>query len=291
MMDLDPRRLLLFEQFAIHLNFTRAARALHVTQPALHMQVRQLQEEAGQPLYTRTARGLKLTAAGTALAQAAGDIRRRLSQARADVTGASRHEPVVLCAGEGALLHLLPAGIRAFVAHHRHGLRILTLDRDAAVTALRDGTADVAVTSLDSVPKDLLHRPLSIVGAALALPRGHALARRPEPLRLFELAELPLIVPPQGSPLRTLLDANVPNLFPVVETHGWEVMLRCVAWNMGLAVVNAFCVPPKGVVLRPIRDLPARRYQMVWHPNRDAHERVTALRQALLQPVLDGPKK
>ncbi len=278
-----------FATFANHLNFTRAAAVLHVTQPALHMQVRHLEAEAGTPLYARSAKGLRLTPAGESLARAGRDIHQRIRQASADVTGATAAQPLVLCAGEGALLHMLPAGIQRYLAQQAGaGLRIVTLDRDAAVKALRDGAADVAVTSLDAVPKDLMQRPVMVVSPALAVPATHRFARARQPIQTWELAGEPLIVPPPGSPLRTILDATVPDLTPVVETHGWEVMLRCVAWKMGVAVVNAFCVPPKGVVLRPLKGLPSRRYQVLWHPNRDGDARVKALRDALIDSIITG---
>ncbi|MFZ5890453.1 MAG: LysR family transcriptional regulator [Myxococcota bacterium] len=57
-----------FTEFAEHLNFTRAAKQLHISQPALHVQIRKLSEEVGRPLYRRTGRSLSLTPEGKRLA-------------------------------------------------------------------------------------------------------------------------------------------------------------------------------------------------------------------------------
>ena len=57
-----------FAVFAEHLNFTRAAEALNITQPALHTRIRRLTEDVGVTLYARRGRSLVLTSAGRELA-------------------------------------------------------------------------------------------------------------------------------------------------------------------------------------------------------------------------------
>ncbi|MFD0541615.1 LysR family transcriptional regulator [Actinomadura luteofluorescens] len=54
-----------FAVFADHLNFTRAAEALHISQPALHVKVQKLADTLGRPLYTRQGRRLALTPAAS----------------------------------------------------------------------------------------------------------------------------------------------------------------------------------------------------------------------------------
>jgi DNA-binding transcriptional LysR family regulator len=66
-----------FVVFADHLNFTRAAAELHISQPALHVKVRKLAEALGRPLYRRDGRRLVLTADGEA-------IRRKLFERAVD---------------------------------------------------------------------------------------------------------------------------------------------------------------------------------------------------------------
>lgn len=282
-MTLDPRRTMAFSVFAEHLNFTRAALALHVTQPALHMQVKQLEEEAGTTLYQRVGQRLDLTEAGTRIAALGRRIREQILDVERDLGGATSTSPTRLCTGEGALLHLLPRGIRAFLALKLGPLRILTLERAAALKAITDGTAHLAVTSVETVPTAPLRwLKLCDVPQVLAVPRGHRLARS-RFVKMDALVDTPLIVPPAGSPLRTAIDAQLPGANVAVETHGWPVMLTCVAWGMGVAVVNGFCVPPRNVVLRPIKGLPPRRYGCVWHASQEGNARVTALRNALVR--------
>src|SRR2546427_1243945 len=63
---MELRHLRYFVGVAQALNFTKAARALRVAQPALSRQIRQLEEEIGVVLLERTQRGVKLTGAGAA---------------------------------------------------------------------------------------------------------------------------------------------------------------------------------------------------------------------------------
>ena len=59
------RQLKVFETVARHLSFSRAAEELHLTQPAVSTQVRQLEEHAGLPLFEQLGKKIYLTPAGT----------------------------------------------------------------------------------------------------------------------------------------------------------------------------------------------------------------------------------
>ena len=62
-MNVSLRQLQIFEAVVRHLSYTRAAEELHLTQPAVSMQVRQLEEELGLPLFEKLGRGIALTEA------------------------------------------------------------------------------------------------------------------------------------------------------------------------------------------------------------------------------------
>ena len=71
MKNVTLRQLKVFEAVARHLSFSRAAEELHLTQPAVSMQVHSLEEEAGLPLTEQIGKKVYLTAAGTELARQA----------------------------------------------------------------------------------------------------------------------------------------------------------------------------------------------------------------------------
>src|SRR4051812_50078080 len=78
---MDPRRLLTFRAVAHERSFSRAARALALTQPAVSQQVAALEKEIGARLLAREPGGLELTAAGKVLLEHADAIAERLELA------------------------------------------------------------------------------------------------------------------------------------------------------------------------------------------------------------------
>ncbi len=300
---LDHDALTAFITFADHLNLTHAARALHLSQPALHARLQRLSEQVGAPLYTRQGRRLLLTEAGAQVLAFARDTQGAADRLLDRIHGRDPTLPVVLASGEGALLYLLPQALAAFAQERPAPLRLLTADADAALRALRDGSAHLAVTSLrDGAAPDLARTHLASAGQHLVLPCDHPLAAR-DVIALDDLRDQPLIVPPLGRPhrehiARALRDADVP-WHVAVEASGWETMLRFAALGVGLALVNDLCPPPPGCVARPVPALGRRDYHLLHrreHPPTGPAARLAALIQrpgrALGPGVTDpGPAK
>ena len=80
-------QLRIFDAVARHMSFARAAEELHLTPPALSIQVKQLAESAGQPLYEQIGKKIYLTPAGQVLAEACRDIFGRLERVAQDLAG------------------------------------------------------------------------------------------------------------------------------------------------------------------------------------------------------------
>src|SRR4051794_12021865 len=128
-----------FVVFCDHLNFTRAARALHVSMPALHVQIKKLSDALGVTLYRRRGGRLELTPHGKRVAAFGRDMGARSRAFLAVLRTGESREPVVLCAGEGSFLSLLGEAIRSFTASAAAPLRLLTRDRDATLDAITSG--------------------------------------------------------------------------------------------------------------------------------------------------------
>src|SRR5258706_1895447 len=98
---LEPDALRSFAAFAEHRNFTSAAAALNISQPALHVKIKKLAEALGTDLYERKGRSLVLTASGERLAAFALDARLRvddfldgMDEAMPALSLAARHSTV-----------------------------------------------------------------------------------------------------------------------------------------------------------------------------------------------------
>jgi DNA-binding transcriptional LysR family regulator len=277
--------LLAFAEFADERNFTRAAARLHLSQPALHTKIANLGVALGTTLYVRRGRQIEITDAGRKVQRFARELADSAAAFQAEFTGSTAQAPVVLAAGEGAFLYLLGAGIRAFRADRTHLLRLETARADLAVDAVSSGRAHLGVAALAHSPKNLAVTPLTLVGQVLAMPSRHRLASS-RPARLTDLRDANLILAPEGRPHRALVSqalqsANV-DWRLAVEATGWELMLHFVRLGLGLAIVNACCKIPAGVVVRPLPELPPVQYH-VFHARRPLSKSTDELKQALLR--------
>src|SRR5437773_2312171 len=115
-MPMDLRRLEMFLAVADTGTFTRAAQAVHVSQPALSQAVRELETELGTHLFDRVPRGAVLTAAGEALVGPARQALRDVETARAAVAAVAGLEAgrLDLCAIPTLAVDPMPALVGAF---------------------------------------------------------------------------------------------------------------------------------------------------------------------------------
>jgi DNA-binding transcriptional LysR family regulator len=272
----DLRRLEAFVAFAESGSFTRAAKAIHISQPALFMQVRKLAEELGVELYARRGARVLLTPEGERVAAFGRELRAQASALEAALRGEPIEAPLVLAAGEGAYLYLLGPALRAMSSTRTSTsvgpLRLITRDGEGTLQAVRSGEAHLGVLAVDamtgthSISGGVTASPLTEVGHVLAVPRRHALAARRR-IRLADLAGMPLVAPERGRPHRAMLERALASAGVrcevVVEANGWELMLHFVSLGTGVAIVNACCRMPAGVVARPIEGLTSVRYFVV----------------------------
>jgi len=256
-----------FTVFADCMNFSHAARALHISQPALHVKIRKLSEQLERVLYRRAGRRLELTEHGELVASFARELRTRTAGFVERLHTGTDGQPVVLAAGAGAYLYLLGPAIQHFLRKSAKEAppRLLTLDREAAVAAVRAGKAQFGVAPLESVPDGFESRKLASVGQVLVMPRGHPLAAK-RSIKLADLENAQLIVPPADRPHRQMLalllqSAQVPWQV-AVEASGWDLMMQFVRLGLGVAVVNAYCRPPMGTVARPMPELPRLEFHL-----------------------------
>jgi LysR family transcriptional regulator, low CO2-responsive transcriptional regulator len=263
-----------FGVFAQHRNFTAAAAALGISQPALHVKVRKLAAGLGTELYEREGRSLVLTPAGERLAAFALDSRARAGELLTALGGDS--SALAIAAGRGAIRWVIPDAIRAASRQGRR-VRVLTASRDDAVAALGAGHADVAVVAFDPPPRRFRSRAIAAYPQVLMLDSGHPLAGHAQAgggqVNVADLAGLDLVVPPAGRPHRralerALLEAGIP-WQPAAEADGWDLLVHLAALGLGATVVNG-CVPaPDGMTAIPVRGLPPVRYWAAWRAQRE----------------------
>jgi len=240
---LDVRRLSLFLAVVEHGGFTRAAQAVHISQPALSQAIAELEAELNGPLFHRLGGKVALTDAGAALVGPARMVLREIDAAR-QVTAEVNHlgrGRVDLSALPTLSTDPLPALLGAFrQAHPAVTVRIVSPGHpDELAEQVRSGAAEVGITDASHAADGLVAVPLCGQQLVAVFPPGSA--RPDRPLRPADLADVPLIATPPGSSGRRLLDAALGRnrLRPVVaiETGQREAILPLVLAGAAAAVM------------------------------------------------------
>jgi LysR family transcriptional regulator, low CO2-responsive transcriptional regulator len=267
---LEPDALRSFAVFAEHRNFTAAAAALDISQPSLHVKIKKLAAALGTDLYERKGRALVLTVAGERLAAFALDTRRRAEDFLADL--GEGPPTLAIAAGRGAFRWVIADAVRA-VSQQGRRIQVITAGRDAAISALAAGRADVAVVAYDPPPPRFESVQIAAYPQVLMISDEHPLAARDQ-VHLADLAGLGLIVPPPVRPHRrslerALLDAGVPWRV-AAEADGWDLLAHFASLGIGATIVNGCVTAPAGLATLPVTGLPAVRYWATWRSQRQA---------------------
>lgn len=240
---MDLRQLRTFLAVADQGSLTRAADSLHVAQPALGRQVRQLEEEFAVALFERHGRGMVLTATGRLLADRARTILRLVEDTRAEV--AAGRDAVT----GGVTLGLPPTVGEVLAArlverflqqHPAVTVRIVPAFSGYLHDLLRRGEVDLAVMYETAPSREISTSPL--IGESLCLvgtPERMAAWR--DAVRLADLAGRPLVLPGPRQGLRALLEAEASKagleLKVVVEADSLQTLKDLAARDIGMTVL------------------------------------------------------
>ncbi|WP_432544065.1 LysR family transcriptional regulator [Kineococcus sp. SYSU DK002] len=187
-LDLDPRSLVVLHLVVRHGSLSGAARELGWTHPAVAQHVRRLERAARCALVERHGRGVRPTAAGAVLARHAANVAAALRAAGDCLPALATDRPARLrvAAFPTACATLVLDAVRDLAASEPDlGVDVLQAEPPAALQALREGAADVAVVFHDTGepagPTDpgTAVRPLGHDPLVLVLPTDHPLARGP----------------------------------------------------------------------------------------------------------------
>lgn len=271
---MELRHLRYFVAVAEELHFGRAAVRLHLSQPPLSQQIRDLEAELGAALFTRSRRRVELTPAGRALlpearellarAGAAADLVRRVAEGRAGRLALGFMGPAM----EG----LLPRAVARFREERPEVvLDLRELGTPAQVEALGQGRISLgAIRVFGAPPPGLDTLPLADEPYVLAVPADHRLAgaRRVALRRLA--GERLVFFPRRAGP--ALHDAilgclaragGAPQV--VLEATAKRTILALVAAGAGLGFVPASTADTPGVRLVPLGPgLPRVDIRLAW---------------------------
>lgn len=240
---MDLRALRYFAETVRRQSFTQAADALNVTQSTISKMVRQLEDELGQPLLIRQARGLQLTDVGRVVFE-------RGQEALAVAQALQREVDDLAALSRGTLTVGIPPMVNVFfspliqrfrAAHPGIALQVREAGGDVIEQMVADGELEVGVSILPLAPHselaaDVLGRyPVCLVGTADA-----AWAHRKRP-SLSLLHDQPVVMPGEGFALDRHLRQRwqqagiAPRV--VAESGQWDFLLSMAQAGMGTAIL------------------------------------------------------
>lgn len=259
---MELRHLRYFSAVAAHGSFSRAASNLHLTQPALSRQVKDLEEELGVPLFVRGSNAVSLTEAGEVFYEEARDLLARADQAVQRVRGEAKSEVLRVGYGPTLTAGILPQALERFQAMvPRVRIELEDLSPREASEKVAAGQLDLVIVpdSAEAAIKGFLWSELRRMSLVLVLSHEHPLAKlaKVNPKRLA------------GTPLHGLGRANFPDYVPrlravlkpygvtpeftVMVNDGVTTMFAGLEAGKGATILadGVLSVLPRSLVMRP----------------------------------------
>ena len=273
-MHITLRQLRIFEAVARHSSISRAASEMHLTQPAVSMQMKQLEEQIGLPLLEQIGKRLYLTEAGLELrthAQRFAAQTHELKMAMDEFRGLQRG--FLGLAVVSTANYFLP-NLLASLSERHPGMRISlqVANREAVLAALADNRTDLAITGQPPDNVELTARPFKDNPLVVIAAPSHALAQADfVPSR--QLAGETFVVREPGSGTRAVIDRHFAQLgvdyAKGCEFNTNEAIKQAVQAGLGLAVVSRQTIEleleTRRLVVLPVEGFPILRRWYVVH--------------------------
>lgn len=282
---MELRHLRYFVAVAEELNFRRAAQRLHISQPSLSAQVRQLEKLIGTPLLIRDTHRVTLTAAGSHFLENARRILGDVEDAARTAQRIGSGSAGILTVGfvESLAHDLLPRVLRAYRQNFPDvELQLLEMDTSRQIEALNQRELDVGLIGLglSTAVSDLCLATIDEEPLMAALPQQHPLAAQyPQTLPLQALADQPFYLAeresaPLYNPWILVLCQQAGFAPQVIKETGQPItVLGYVAAGLGVTILPAqFArMATTGVRFIPLQQpAPSYRYCVAWLPQ-NAH--------------------
>jgi DNA-binding transcriptional LysR family regulator len=279
---MDIRQLELFIAVAEELHFGKAAERLHMSQPPLSQQIRQMETSLGVKLFKRTTRSVELTPAGQSF----------LTQARLVIDAMTAAELAAKAMGTGifgrvrlgfagaATRHLLPKLAREVKSRYPNIDLVLigNLYANAAQAALSRGEIDLGFVRLPFTLPGISYRAIEEETLMCVVPEDHELAKK-KSVSLLDLADEPFVSFPRdsGSTLRVITNkvcweyGFMPNV--VQEAPDSYTIHAMVAAGQGVSIAlsSTSTLNQPGVVYLPIVEtMPRLQSAIAWNTKSDS---------------------
>ncbi|OBS08013.1 LysR substrate-binding domain-containing protein [Acidihalobacter prosperus] len=304
-MRINPEQLITFAHVVREGGIGAAARARHLTQPAVSNQLRQLQSIIGEPLYRRQGRGIALTSTGQQLyrhAQALADALQEAESFAASLASVDSGR-VRIAASQTLGAYILPAALAEFREHaprieiilESHNSQSVLDHLEACDIGLIEGPVGHGASTAHFTAQ-----PLGSDTIVAVVPSGHRLASR-RTLALGDVADEPIILREAGSGTRELVEAafEQAGITPRVSMTlaGVAAVIEAARQGLGIGFLSALALRHEGghVVGIPLRPGLRRRLTLLTanRPSRAAERFIDFLKDFLARtpaaPTMQQP--
>jgi LysR family transcriptional regulator, transcriptional activator of the cysJI operon len=262
-------RLKVFRTVADTLNFRQAAEALYLTQPAVTLQIKALEEELGLPLFDRTENRVALTEAGRILLKHAKKVEALTAVARQDLARLVGEEEGDLSAGASTTIaqYLLPRLIGEFRRlNPKIRLSLLGANTEKIVSGVLDGTLAIGLIEGPSLHRDLGEEPFVADEIVAIVPSKHEWVG--QQVEVQQLLKTPLILREKGSGTRRVVEAalkaagiQMKHARVVMELDSTEAIKSAVEAGLGVGFVSRRAIR-KELRLDTLRELPIAKLEI-----------------------------
>jgi DNA-binding transcriptional LysR family regulator len=270
MLHLTLRQLRIFESVARNLSFSRAADELHLTQPAVSIQLKRLEESIGMPLFEQLGKRIFLTEAGRELYNHSRSINKQLTilEESLDSVRGFKHGKLKVAVVSSTATYLAPQ----LIARYSQSYPTVSVDlnianRETVLNQLADNLIDLAIMGQPPEGAELAAAPFMKNPLVVIAPPDHPLTRqRCIPLAALEHETFLVREPGSGTRLameRFFAEHGI-SLRPGMEINSNEAVKYAVHARLGIAIVSLHSIMPELETLR-LKVLDVEKFPIVRH--------------------------
>lgn len=245
---MSDRRLKVFHAVAKLLSFTKAAEALHMTQPAVTFQVRQLEEYFNTRLFDRTHNKVNLTPAGNKVYEFADrifDLYDEMENSVRELTG-EISGALTIGASTTIAEYMLPTLLGQFKAKYPDiNIRLKVSNTEGIVSMVEHNVIDLGVVEASVSNKNLIVEVCHDDQLVVVSPPGHELAKKSGPVTPEIIKAYPFICREEGSGTREVImdylhdnNINQAEMNFCLELGSPEALKGAVEANMGISILS-----------------------------------------------------
>jgi DNA-binding transcriptional LysR family regulator len=251
MASLENFRIVVFRAVAEQLSFRKAAEELYLTQPAVSLQIKALEEDLAVQLFDRTGSHITLTAAGKILLQCSAQVNALLVQAEHDIASLSGEHAGQLALGASTTIaqYVLPHLLGEFRREHpRVYPTLISGNTEHIVEAVEKQKIELGFIEGPSRSRDVKTEPFLPDELVLIVSTAHEWAER-NSVTCAEVAASPLLMRERGSGTRHVIELALEHrgikrnsLHIVMELDSTEAIKSAVEAGLGIGFVSRWAI-------------------------------------------------